>query len=305
MTQAVYSSAQVARMLGVSGGMVRRYAMALEELTGEAIPQHARDGRQFTQEHVDALVSARRFVAGRQGMSVETGLRLALGLTELPAATPLSTVTNASGTVGAEALTAALGEHIGPLLTQLQTLTEEVAARHQGNHAELVEVLQEAVTELRNPNAALLFAALSEAVTRPLAAELRELRAAVEALQPDPDEMPELPDEAVELINSLRSELERARRDSANVQALRSEVEALRSEVAAPQALPPAVDAERIDRVLAAEMEEGRPPPEKPSADTEGNITGEIDGGREREATDDGLLVRGARWLERRLRGRR
>lgn len=81
-------------------------------------------------------------------------------------------------------------------------------------------------------------------------------------------------------------------------------MQALRSEVAAPKALPPAVDAARIDRVLAAEMEESRPPPEKPLADTEGNITGEVGGERERGATDDGLLVRGARWLERRLRGR-
>jgi hypothetical protein len=152
-TEAVYSSAQVARMLGVSGGMVRRYALTLEELTGEPIPQHARDGRQFSQEHVDALVAARRFVAGRQGMSVETGLRLALGLAELPAATLSPTVTDASGAVGAEALKAALGEHIGPLLTQLQTvvesnmqlmesnvrLSEEVAALRQGN-AELLEL---------------------------------------------------------------------------------------------------------------------------------------------------------------------
>jgi hypothetical protein len=139
MTQAVYSSAQVAKMLGVSGGMVRRYAMALEELTGEPIPQHARDGRQFTQEHVDALVSARRFVAGRQGMSVETGLRLALGLTDLPAAT-LSPTATTSGTVDVEALKAALGEVIGPLLTRLQTVAESNAQLTESNARLTAEV---------------------------------------------------------------------------------------------------------------------------------------------------------------------
>jgi hypothetical protein len=124
MSEAVYSAAQVAKMLGVSGGMVRRYAMALETLTGEQIPQHPRDGRQFSQENMDTLVSARRFVVGRQGMSVKTGLRLALGLAELPATVNLSPNADSGDLVGVEALRTALSEYMGPLLTELRTLSD-------------------------------------------------------------------------------------------------------------------------------------------------------------------------------------
>lgn len=74
-----------------------------------------------------------------------------------------------------EALKTALGETIEPLLTRLQAADSSAQIE-----------------------------ALREAITAPIVAELQKVRAAVEALQPDPDEVPELPDEAVDLINSLR-----------------------------------------------------------------------------------------------------
>lgn len=122
MSERVYSSAQVAKLLGVSGGMLRRYALAYEELAGERIPQHPRDGRQFSQTHVDALVSARRFVVGRQGLSVEAGLRMALGLAELPPATSATAGVEVEGLATTGAFREALEAYAGPLLTQLQTL---------------------------------------------------------------------------------------------------------------------------------------------------------------------------------------
>lgn len=145
MSETVYSASQVARKLGVSGGMVRRYAMALEALTGEPIPQHPRDGRQFTQNHVDTLVSARRFVAGRQGMSVETGLRLALGLAELPTAVDRPASTDFGNLAGVEALKTALSEYMGPLLTELRTLSDS-NARLSDEVAALRSELAEAKT---------------------------------------------------------------------------------------------------------------------------------------------------------------
>ena len=114
----IYSSKQVARVLDISGGMLRRYALALEQMTGEAIPQDPRDGRRFTQRHVELLTAARRFVVGHRGMSVEDGLRRALGLAEqAPAAPLLRSLPGDSPDV-----VAALGEVVGPLLHELREL---------------------------------------------------------------------------------------------------------------------------------------------------------------------------------------
>lgn len=122
MSQQVYSSAQVAKLLGVSGGMLRRYALSYEELSGEKIHQHPRDGRQFTQQHLDILVSARRFVAGRQGLSVESGLRMALGMSDMPPAFQQSLEPSEEAMVTTQGFRDALEAYAGPLLTQLQTL---------------------------------------------------------------------------------------------------------------------------------------------------------------------------------------
>jgi hypothetical protein len=106
------------------------------------------------------------------------------------------------------------------------------------------------------------------------------------------------PDEALELVEALRSELEAVRRGLAELPALREEVAALRSELAASRALPPGASPERIDRALEVEMASERPPAveERPGG---GESTGDALGGA------DGPVVRAARWLERRLRGGR
>ena len=122
MSEQVYSSAQVAKLLGVSGGMLRRYALSYEELTREKIHQHPRDGRQFTQQHLDTLVSARRFVAGRQGLSVESGLRMALGMSDMPPTVQQSLEPNGEASSTTQGFRDALEAYAGPLLTQLQTL---------------------------------------------------------------------------------------------------------------------------------------------------------------------------------------
>jgi hypothetical protein len=114
-------------------------------------------------------------------------------------------------------------------------------------------------------DSAALVAALQEAITAPLVAELRELR---------------------------------ANRDE--VQALRDEVEALRSELAAARALPSAANAERIDQALEAEMLESQAPPARLDTGTDSG-TGTV---ADDPGMADGPVVRAARWLERRFRGR-
>lgn len=201
----VYSTRQAAEALGVGSAMLRRYAQTLEEVTGQEIPQTRRDGRQFTQEHLNALLQAKALVDSHNGLSVEAALRMA---------------TSATG--AAEGLPVGLPRGIADSGT-------------------LAAALQEAVTEpilaeLRDPNMALLFAALSEAVTKPLVAELRELRA-----------------EVMEL-----------RQGDAEVLELRARVAALEAQ----KVLPPGVNDARIDRVLEVEMqasqEHAAPPEDRP-----------------------------------------
>lgn len=72
----MYSAKAVRERLGISDGMLRRYAIALESVTGEQIKQHPRDGRQYTGEQVAALERAKLRVAEKRGRDVETAIRL-------------------------------------------------------------------------------------------------------------------------------------------------------------------------------------------------------------------------------------
>ena len=114
----VYSSKQVARLLDISTGMLRRYSLELEQLTGEAIPQDPRDGRRFAQRHVDVLTAARRFVMGNRGSSVEDGLRRALGMADKAPVTPL--LRSLPG--DSPDVVAAFAEVVGPLVNELREL---------------------------------------------------------------------------------------------------------------------------------------------------------------------------------------
>jgi cell division septum initiation protein DivIVA len=91
----------------------------------------------------------------------------------------------------------------------------------------------------------------------------------------------------------LEAVLDSNRRLEAEVAALRSEVEGLR-------ALPPGASPELIDRALEVEMASERSPAVE-AGQRGGESTGDGRGAAEGEA--DGLVVRAARWLERRLRG--
>jgi DNA-binding transcriptional MerR regulator len=78
----VYTARQVSEALGVSTAMIRKYAATFEAITGERIKQHARDGRLYTRDQLDALIAAKGFVDTNAGMSVDTALRIVLGRAE-------------------------------------------------------------------------------------------------------------------------------------------------------------------------------------------------------------------------------
>lgn len=255
-TRVVYSTRQAAEALGVGTAMMRRYAQTLEEVSGEETPQTRRNGRQFSEAQLRTLMQAKALVDSHNGLSVEAALRMVTQgeITAIPTGLP----------------------------------------RGIADSGALVEALREAVTgpivaELREPNAALLFAALSEAVTKPLVAELRELQA-----------------------------------DRNEMQSLRDEVASLRSQLAEARALPLPATPERIDGALEVKMRESQADPE--FSPTAREVINTIDGvepqrveheswiteaavqalitaselpGKPREG---GLIVKAAVWLERRLK---
>lgn len=123
--ETIYSAKAVRERLGISDGMLRRYAIALETVTGEPIKQHPRDGRQYTGEQVTALERAKLRVAEKRGRDVETAIRLALGQTEGDAeAAMLPEQKVGAAMVSPEALAAALEPVITPLLIELRALRE-------------------------------------------------------------------------------------------------------------------------------------------------------------------------------------
>lgn len=121
--ETIYSAKAVRERLGISDGMLRRYAIALESITGKQIKQHPRDGRQYTAEQVEALERAKLRVAEKRGRDVETAIRLALGQTEVEAESfMLPEPIPSSALVDSKVLAAALEPVVTPLLTELQAL---------------------------------------------------------------------------------------------------------------------------------------------------------------------------------------
>ena len=90
----VYNARQVSEALGVSTAMVRKYAAAYEAITTKPIKQHARDGRLYTRDQLDALVTAKGFVDSNAGMSVDAALRIALGRAETAVKEPQAQTTD-------------------------------------------------------------------------------------------------------------------------------------------------------------------------------------------------------------------
>jgi hypothetical protein len=78
---------QVGEYLGLRGGMVRRYLMAWESITGEPLPRDPKtNARLASDEALRALEQARAVVKENPAVSVEDALRACLGLHTAPTA---------------------------------------------------------------------------------------------------------------------------------------------------------------------------------------------------------------------------
>lgn len=122
-SEEIHSARDVAQALGVGAAMLRRYAQAYEQTSGEKVEIHPRDGRLFSQSQLDTLLIARAIVQ-RDSASVEAAISQALGSPEqalqlrVPSSTALDT----------QVLVDALRLSQEPILNKLRDIEIEIQA---------------------------------------------------------------------------------------------------------------------------------------------------------------------------------
>ncbi len=81
----LYSPSQVADRLHLKAGMVRRYHLAYETVTGEELPRDPNhNGRLVSDEALSVLERARAIVRENPALSVEDAIRAVLGIATVP-----------------------------------------------------------------------------------------------------------------------------------------------------------------------------------------------------------------------------
>jgi hypothetical protein len=82
-----YKASQLSLHLGVKSGMVRRYHLAYERVTGETLPRDPNNnGRLVNDQQLQVLTRARELVKANPMLSVEDAIKSVLGLATVPTA---------------------------------------------------------------------------------------------------------------------------------------------------------------------------------------------------------------------------
>jgi hypothetical protein len=121
----VYSTRQIADSLGLGSAMVRKWALALEKVTGQEIPVKRRDGRQFSRWDFETISAAKGLVDTNKGLSIEAALRMVLGGSEEGEKALAAPETSGNILGLTEALTAAIAKGNEPLLAELRELRQD------------------------------------------------------------------------------------------------------------------------------------------------------------------------------------
>jgi hypothetical protein len=130
-SQQIFTTAQVASSLRLGPAMIRKYALALETMTGERIPLKGREGRQFSLSIFEVISKAKALVDSNNGLSVDTALKMVLSGPENAADTLAAGRPSGNTTELAEALTAAVAKGNEPLLAELRDLRRELRETRQ------------------------------------------------------------------------------------------------------------------------------------------------------------------------------
>lgn len=117
----VLTAGQVGARLGLKAGMVRRYALALEAVTGISLEVDPIRGRLYAPEVVELLEATRAHLLQHPGQGVEAAMRAVTGQSE-GGITPAARV---PGTLTPVALEEALRGVLLPVLAELQEQRRE------------------------------------------------------------------------------------------------------------------------------------------------------------------------------------
>ena len=80
MIETTHSPSEVAKLLGLTEAMVRRYSDAMEAVTGVKVTREARGGRVYSQSEVRVLQAARALLeATDTHLSIDAAIRRVLG----------------------------------------------------------------------------------------------------------------------------------------------------------------------------------------------------------------------------------
>lgn len=118
------TAGEVGQRLGLKTGMVRRYALALEQVTGVSLEVDPIRGRLYPLAVVELLERARAYLLAHPGETVEGALRAVTGQGEGAVTAPV----RVPGTLTPADLERALGQVLAPVLGELQAQREEAQA---------------------------------------------------------------------------------------------------------------------------------------------------------------------------------
>lgn len=128
-TELMHSTSDVARTLGIGNAMVRKYAIAYEEVSGNKIRlKSKRDGREFSDSQVDIIRRAKELV-DVEGARVDTALRMVLEKPDLAAGL---SARHGGDNEALEVLQAILAKHDETnqaLLEEIKGLRQDLKAR--------------------------------------------------------------------------------------------------------------------------------------------------------------------------------
>ena len=80
MSETTHSPSEVAKLLGLTEAMVRRYSDAMEDVTGVKVTREARGGRVYSPSEVRVLQAARALLeATDTHLSIDAAIRRVLG----------------------------------------------------------------------------------------------------------------------------------------------------------------------------------------------------------------------------------
>jgi DNA-binding transcriptional regulator YiaG len=138
------STADVAKLLGVGSAMVRKWAIAYGEITGDSVRLRSkRDGREFSASQVDIISRAKKYV-DREGVKIDTALKMALGQADL---VPTALDTSAEDLGSLEILKQFLARND----ETSQLLLQEIRGLREDLRLSQARELSQPAPEIRNP----------------------------------------------------------------------------------------------------------------------------------------------------------